>query len=75
VESVGQPLHRHGGAIGEIDRANEQIREVAGQGDDAGTETFFSSWIGMADRLVELADEAAAARFNHYRCPLARARR
>jgi pimeloyl-ACP methyl ester carboxylesterase len=50
-----------GGAIGEIDRANEEVREVAGLGDDAGTEAFFTSWIGMAGRLVELAAEAAAA--------------
>lgn len=51
-----------GGAIGEIDTANEHVREVAKQGDDAGTEAFFSAWMGMADRLVELGDEAAAAR-------------
>src|ERR1700726_3692419 len=50
-----------GGAIGEIDRANERVRDVAKQGDDAGTEAFFSAWMGMADRVAGLADEAAAA--------------
>jgi dienelactone hydrolase len=53
-----------GGAIGEIDKANERVREIAKQGDDAGTEAFFSSWISMADRIAELADEAEAA--GHY---------
>jgi pimeloyl-ACP methyl ester carboxylesterase len=50
-----------GGAIGEIDRANERVRDVAKQGDDAGTEAFFSAWTSMADRVAGLADEAAAA--------------
>jgi dienelactone hydrolase len=50
-----------GGAIGEIDKANERVREVAKQGDDAGTEAFFSAWMSMANRVAELADEAAAA--------------
>ena len=45
-----------GGAIGEIDKANERIREIAKQGDDAGTEAFFSSWVSMANRIAELAD-------------------
>jgi dienelactone hydrolase len=53
-----------GGAIGEIDKANKRVQEVAKQGDDAGTEAFFSSWISMADRIAELADEAEAA--GHY---------
>ena len=53
-----------GGAIGEIDKANERVREIAKQGDDVGTEAFFSSWISMADRIAELADEAEAA--GHY---------
>jgi len=51
-----------GGAIGEIVEANKQFREIAGQGDDAGTEAFFSSWTNMADRLIELADDDASAR-------------
>lgn len=49
-----------GGAIGEIDRANEKIKEIARQGDDAGTEAFFDAWTNMAKRVSELADEAAA---------------
>ena len=53
-----------GGAIGEIDQANERVREIAKQGDDIGTEAFFSSWISMANQVAELADEAAAA--GHY---------
>ena len=53
-----------GGAIGEIDKANERVREIAKQGDDAGTEAFFSSWVSMADRIAELANEAEAA--GHY---------
>ena len=50
-----------GGAIGEIDRANEIVRDIARQGADAGTEAFFSAWTSMADQIIELADEAAAA--------------
>lgn len=50
-----------GGVMGEIDRANDQVREIAKQGEDNGTEAFFSSWLAMADRLVALGDEAAAA--------------
>ena len=49
-----------GGAIGEIDRANERIREVAKQGEDAGTEAFFSAWVSMADQVTQLGDEAAS---------------
>src|ERR1700756_1245871 len=37
------------------------IRELAKQGEDAGTEAFFSSWIDMADGVIGLADQAAAA--------------
>ena len=48
-----------GGAVGEIDSANERIREVAKQGEDAGTEAFFSAWMAMADRVAKLADEDA----------------
>lgn len=53
-----------GGAIGEIDVADQQVREVAQQGEDAGTEAFFASWIAMAERLVELGEEAEAAGHN-----------
>ena len=41
-----------GGAIGEIDQANDRVRELAKQGDDTGTEAFFSSWIAMADGVI-----------------------
>ena len=34
-----------GGAIGEIESANERVREVAKQGEDAGTEAFFFAWM------------------------------
>ena len=54
-----------GGAIGEIDKANERVRDLAKQGEDAGTEAFFASWIDMADGVVALADEAAAV--GHFR--------
>jgi Esterase FrsA-like len=50
-----------GGAIGEMDKANERVREQAKQGEDAGTEAFFSSWIAMADGLIAVADETAAS--------------
>ncbi len=50
-----------GGAIGEIDAANEKVREIARQGDDAGTEQFFTAWMDLARRVTELADEAAKA--------------
>lgn len=50
-----------GGAIGEMDRANDEVREIARQGEDSGTEAFFESWGRMADRLVALGEEAEAA--------------
>jgi dienelactone hydrolase len=50
-----------GGAMGEIDKANAEIRAIAREGDDAGTEAFFSAWGAMADRLVMLGEEAEAA--------------
>ena len=51
-----------GGAIGEIDSANERVREVAKQGEDVGTEAFFSAWMAMADRVAELANEDVGRR-------------
>ena len=51
-----------GGAVGEIDSANERIREVAKQGEDAGTEAFFCAWMTMADRVAALADEDGGRR-------------
>ena len=50
-----------GGAIGEIDEANAQVREAAQQGEDNGTEVFFEAWGAMADRVKSLGDEALAA--------------
>lgn len=50
-----------GGAMGEIDRANAEVREIAKQGEDAGTEAFFIAWLKMADRIATLGDEALAA--------------
>ena len=43
-----------GGSIGEMDIANAQVRAIAAEGDDLGTEAFFDSWGAMADRLAEL---------------------
>jgi alpha-beta hydrolase superfamily lysophospholipase len=50
-----------GGVMGEIDQANEQVRAVAQEGEDSGTEAFFTAWGAMADRVRALgeADEAA----------------
>jgi dienelactone hydrolase len=50
-----------GGAIGELETANAQIRAAAGESEDGGTEAFFTSWCDMADRLRRLGDEDAAA--------------
>jgi dienelactone hydrolase len=49
-----------GGAIGEMDRANRAVLAAAAQGDDAGTEAFFTTWCAMADRLVEIGQADAA---------------
>jgi dienelactone hydrolase len=50
-----------GGAMGEIDAANDKVRAIAKQGEDAGTEAFFAAWTQMADRLVMLGEEAESA--------------
>ncbi len=50
-----------GGAMGEMDKANEEVRQIARQGEDAGTEAFFNAWTRMGDRLVALGEEAEAA--------------
>ena len=49
-----------GAKIGEIDEMCRPLREAAARGEDAGTADFFTSWVKMADRLVELADEDEA---------------
>jgi dienelactone hydrolase len=54
-----------GGAIGEIDAANDKVRVIAKQGEDAGTVAFFEAWTQMADRLVMLGEEAESA--GHHR--------
>ena len=51
-----------GAQIGEIDEMCAPLREAAAQGDDPGTIDFLQSWVAMADKLVGLADEDAAAR-------------
>jgi dienelactone hydrolase len=43
-----------GGAIGEIEIANQEVRQAAKEGEDAGTEAFFSSWTQMGDRVADL---------------------
>ena len=48
-----------GGVMGEIDKANDEVRAVAREGEDKGTEAFFIAWGRMADELVELADKNA----------------
>ncbi|MFD1611469.1 alpha/beta hydrolase family protein [Sphingomonas tabacisoli] len=50
-----------GGAIGEMDRANDAVRSIASEGEDKGTEAFFDSWGAMADRVAELGQVAEAA--------------
>ena len=47
-----------GGAIGEIDQANQVLRSIAEEGADKGTEAFFRSWGELADRLIVLGEEA-----------------
>ncbi|EZP71994.1 Dipeptidyl aminopeptidase/acylaminoacyl-peptidase-like protein [Sphingomonas paucimobilis] len=46
-----------GAQIGEIDIANDLVREAARDGADAGTLEFLRAWGGLADRLVEQARE------------------
>ncbi len=55
-----------GGAIGEMDVANRSILASAAQGEDAGTEAFFTAWCALADRLVALgqADVSAGRRLS-----------
>lgn len=49
-----------GGTMGEMDVANEEVRAIAREGEDKGTEAFFASWGALADRVTALGDEAAA---------------
>lgn len=50
-----------GGVMGEMDRANDAVRDIATLGEDEGTEAFFSAWGDMAERVEELGDEALAS--------------
>jgi dienelactone hydrolase len=49
-----------GAQIGEIVDMCQPIREAAANGADAGTPQFMAQWVGMADRLIGLAEEDAA---------------
>jgi len=50
-----------GGSIGEMDSANRSLLASAAEGEDLGTEAFFTAWCDMAARLVELGEEDASA--------------
>lgn len=50
-----------GGVMSEMDRANDEVRDIAARGEDEGTEAFFAAWGALADRLEALGDEASAA--------------
>lgn len=50
-----------GGAMGEMEQANAQVRAIAAEGEDKGTEAFFESWGAMADRVYALGEEAEQA--------------
>lgn len=50
-----------GGSIGEIDEANNPVRQAAERGADEGTAVFFDSWKHLADRLVAHAERDEAA--------------
>lgn len=49
-----------GAKIGEIDEMCKPLLEVSQQGDDAGTQAFFQSWVALGDKLVDLAAEDEA---------------
>jgi len=49
-----------GAQIGEIVDMCQPIREAAANGADAGTPQFMAQWVGMADRLIGLAEEDEA---------------
>jgi hypothetical protein len=50
-----------GGVMGEIDPANDIVRQVASGSPDEGTEAFFDAWGALADRVRGLAEEEEAA--------------
>ena len=53
-----------GGVMGEIDPANDKVREIAQQGEDVSTEAFFEAWRELADRILALGEEAEAADYH-----------
>ena len=66
----------NGGYIDEVDRACKPVLEAAKNGDDAGTEELYASWVAVADRLIASAeaDETAGRRIGagdtYYRASL-----
>jgi dienelactone hydrolase len=46
-----------GARIGEIEAMCAPLREIAQRGSDEGTQAFAASWLAMADKLCELAQE------------------
>jgi dienelactone hydrolase len=50
-----------GGEIEEILQASRPLIEASQSGDDSATERFFAEWSGLAERLIELAEEDLAA--------------
>ena len=50
-----------GAHITEVAEACAPVLEASRQGEDAGTELFFRSWTGLADRLTSLAEEDQTA--------------
>lgn len=66
----------NGGYIDEVDRACRPVVEAAKNGDDAGTEELYASWVAVADRLIAAAaqDEKAGRRIGagekYYRASL-----
>lgn len=50
-----------GGVMGEIDPANDRVRDVALSGGDTGTEAFFEAWGDLAARVRGLAERDEAA--------------
>jgi dipeptidyl aminopeptidase/acylaminoacyl peptidase len=49
-----------GGKIGEIVDMCASIKAAADNGEDAGTPQFLAQWVGMADRLIGLAEKDEA---------------
>jgi len=49
-----------GAQIGEVDQISAPLASIARDGDDAGTEKFFWSWVNFADNLVARAGQELA---------------